>query len=348
MSLTQLNHERNKNFIDYVKIFIKSGDGGNGSVSFRRERFVPKGGPDGGDGGRGGHVIVEVSPHLTSLYDFLRKRHFKAKNGRHGSGRQKTGAQGSDLVLTVPMGTIIRREDTGELVGEYLNPEDRHILQEGGKGGLGNVHFKSSVRQAPQKATPGKKTEGMWLILELKILADVGIVGAPNAGKSSLLSAITRAHSKVGNYPFTTLHPKLGVIDCDKKRIKIADLPGLVEGAHEGVGLGSQFLKHVERTRILLYLIELYPDQTERSLENLEMIEREVSLHQAENIKKPRMLVFNKTDLVDTSHIEALRRQLTAKYQDNFFFISTQSQEGLTELKKALCQHALALTTEPE
>ena len=244
-------------FLDQAKIYIKAGNGGSGSASFRREKFVEYGGPDGGDGGDGGSIIIQSERNLNTLIDFRYAQHFKAQHGKPGSKKNKTGANGGDLILKVPLGTQVYEEDNNTLIYDFTKNKEKYLVASGGKGGLGNVRFKSSTNRAPRKKTNGKLGEEFWIWLQLKVIADIGIVGKPNAGKSSLLAALTRAKPKIANYPFTTLNPNLGVFFYGGKEITLADIPGLVEGAHKGVGLGDKFLRHVERCKILLHLIDL-------------------------------------------------------------------------------------------
>lgn len=243
-------------FLDQVKIFVKSGDGGNGSLSFRREKFIEFGGPDGGDGGRGGDVILEAVPNLNTLIDFRYQQHFKAQRGNGGMGRDRTGGAASELVIKVPVGTEVLAEDRETLLHDMDEPGKRVVLARGGDGGFGNAHYKTATNQAPRRADTGWPGEELWVWLRLKLIADVGLVGLPNAGKSTFLSRVTRARPKIGDYPFTTLHPNLGVAEVDGNEFVIADIPGLIEGAHEGAGLGDRFLGHVERTSVLLHLID--------------------------------------------------------------------------------------------
>ena len=244
-------------FLDQAKIYIKAGNGGSGSASFRREKFIEYGGPDGGDGGNGGSIIVESDRNLNTLIDFRYAQHFKAQHGKPGSKRNKTGANGKDLLLKVPVGTQIYEEDNNTLIYDFTKNKEKYLVASGGKGGLGNVRFKSSTNRAPKKKTNGKIGEEFWIWLQLKVIADIGIIGKPNAGKSSLLAALTRAKPKIANYPFTTINPNLGVTYYDGKEVTLADIPGLVEGAHKGVGLGDKFLRHIERCKVLLHLIDI-------------------------------------------------------------------------------------------
>ena len=252
-------------FLDQAKIYLKAGDGGSGSASFRREKFVEFGGPDGGDGGDGGSIILVSTKNLNTLIDFRYQQHFKAENGQNGKGKKKTGKSGRDLTLRVPVGTQILEEDNNTLIDDLTGSEQKTIIANGGKGGLGNVRFKSSTNRSPRKKTDGNKGEGFWVWLQLKVIADIGIIGMPNAGKSSLLSVLTSARPKIANYPFTTINPNLGVTNYDNKEVTLADVPGLIEGAHEGIGLGDKFLRHIERCKSILHLIDI---TNENLLEN--------------------------------------------------------------------------------
>jgi GTP-binding protein len=244
-------------FLDQAKIYIKAGNGGSGSAHFRREKFVEYGGPDGGDGGDGGSIIIESDRNLNTLIDFRYAQHFRAEHGQAGSKRNKTGANGKDLVLKVPVGTQVYEEDNNTLIYDFTKNREKYLVAAGGKRGLGNVRFKSSTNRAPKKKTSGKLGEEFWIWFQLKVIADIGIIGQPNAGKSSLLAALTKARPKIANYPFTTINPNLGVTYYDGKEITLADIPGLVEGAHKGIGLGDKFLRHIERCKVLLHLIDL-------------------------------------------------------------------------------------------
>ena len=247
-------------FLDQAKIYVQAGDGGSGSSSFRREKYIEFGGPDGGDGGEGGSVIFIATKNLNTLIDFRYKQHFKAERGQDGKGKKKTGKSGKDLILKVPTGTQIFEEDNNTLIEDLSKSDQKIVIANGGKGGLGNVRFKSSVNRAPRKKTEGNKGESFWVWLQLKVIADIGIIGMPNAGKSSLLSVLTSAKPKIANYPFTTINPNLGVVSYDDKEITLADIPGLTEGAHEGIGLGDKFLRHIERCKSLLHLIDITED----------------------------------------------------------------------------------------
>ncbi|MEZ4845689.1 MAG: GTPase ObgE [Bdellovibrionota bacterium] len=261
-------------FIDQTKIFVKAGDGGDGKISFNREKYKPKGGPDGGDGGNGGSIILVGSKDETSLLTYRYKKHFRAQDGKSGQGKNKKGASGEDMYLRVPLGTIVKDIDTGEIRGEILHDKEEWVMEKGGKGGIGNVRFASSTNRAPRQSTPGEKHEGHWVQLELKLLADLGIVGFPNAGKSTLLKTLTNAKPKIGNYAFTTLSPNLGVLKVKEKSIRIGDIPGIIEGAHEGLGLGFQFLKHIQRNKALLFLISADPKRATQARTAIRNIEK--------------------------------------------------------------------------
>ena len=283
-------------FLDQAKIYIKAGNGGSGSASFRREKYVEFGGPDGGDGGDGGSVILKSERNLNTLIDFRYKQHFKAEVGKSGSKKNKTGAGGKDLILKVPVGTQIYEEDNNTLIFDFTKNNEKFIVATGGKGGLGNTRFKSSTNRAPRIKTNGKKGEEFWIWLQLKVIADVGIIGLPNAGKSSFLSKCTRAKPKIANYPFTTINPNLGVLSLDDKEIILADIPGLIEGSHKGVGLGDKFLRHIERCNTLIHLIDLSEKDI---LGNYLKIRDELSKYDKKILKKTEIIVLNKLDLVD-------------------------------------------------
>ena len=293
-------------FVDEAQITVKAGNGGNGSASFRREKYVPFGGPDGGDGGRGGSVVLEGDSGLNTLVDFRHLRTFKAPNGQGGSGRNKTGKSGEDVVIRVPLGTIVTEVESGDSLGEVTTQGQRLLVAQGGKGGLGNVHFKSSTNRAPRQTVPGTPGEERELHLELKVLADVGLLGFPNAGKSTLISAVSAARPKVADYPFTTLYPNLGVVRIDVERsFVIADIPGLIEGAAEGTGLGIQFLKHLQRTGLLLHLVDLAPLTMDvEPAEQVRQLEIEMKKFDPSLLEKPRWLVFSKADLLPAAEAE--------------------------------------------
>ncbi len=279
-------------FVDKVKVFVKAGRGGDGCISFRREKFVPKGGPDGGDGGNGGNVIVRGNKHLNNLNHLFFKKHWFAGDGEHGRGKNQHGAKGEDCIIEVPTGTVIYEGD--KLIGEILYDGQEIIVAKGGKGGRGNTHFKSPTRQAPRIRERGKPGEEKWLTFELKLIADVGIVGLPNAGKSTLLKCISNAEPKIADYPFTTLSPNLGVVEIDHKRITFADIPGIIEGAHEGKGLGLDFLRHIERTKVLLYLLDITSDPAR----DFAILQNEIREYNPMILKKPYIIALNKIDLV--------------------------------------------------
>ncbi len=288
-------------FLDQAKINLKAGNGGSGSASFRREKFVEFGGPDGGDGGDGGSILFEAERNLNTLIDYRYSQHFKAENGKPGSKKNKTGANGKDIVLKVPIGTQIYEEDNNTIIYDFKKNKEKYLVASGGRGGLGNVRFKSSTNRAPRKKTNGKNGEEFWIWLQLKIIADVGIIGLPNAGKSSLLASLTRAKPKIANYPFTTINPNLGVTYYNNKEVTLADIPGLVEGAHKGIGLGDKFLRHIERCKILLHLIDL----TENDLaENYQKIRSELKSYDLSLSKKKEVIYFNKSDLVEKKFLK--------------------------------------------
>jgi GTP-binding protein len=288
-------------FFDEAFITVQSGDGGRGCVSFRREKFVPRGGPDGGDGGKGGDVLLKSSSHRRTLYPFRFKRQFKAKNGFHGQGKQKAGRKGDDLVIEIPPGTLIIDEESNEIIKDFTLPDETYIIAEGGRGGQGNSRFKSSTHRAPRFAQPGEPGQFRKLKLELKLLADVGLIGLPNAGKSTLISVISSATPKIADYPFTTLTPTLGVVSAGwGEPFVVADIPGLIEGAHTGVGLGTRFLRHVERTRVLVHLIDASIIDPLNPRVDYETINRELAQYSPELLQKPQIVVLNKIDLPDT------------------------------------------------
>jgi GTP-binding protein len=317
-------------FYDQAKIYVRSGNGGDGMISFRREKFVPRGGPDGGDGGNGGSIIFTVNPHLNSLVQFHRGSHFKAENGVHGRPRNMTGASGSDLILEVPPGTIIRDVETGMTLADLTRADQEVILYEGGRGGRGNARFASSTNQAPRIAERGEPGEEAWLLLELKLIADVGIVGVPNAGKSTLLSVVSAARPKIADYPFTTLQPNLGVVELEEYETMVwADIPGLIEGASSGAGLGHDFLRHVERTRVLIHLLD---GAASDPLEDWAMINQELALYDTRLEEIPQIVVLNKIDLVDGEAWEPLVRERIAASGYDFMAISAVTGKNVREL----------------
>lgn len=323
-------------FLDSARIFVKGGNGGSGCVSFRREKFVPKGGPDGGDGGRGGHVTLVARPQVRTLIAYRYKRLFGATKGRAGQGSLKTGASGKDLLLPVPLGTVVLRDETGEILADLSAPGQKFIAARGGKGGKGNARFKSSTHQAPREFEPGGEPEEAWLRLELKLLADVGLVGLPNAGKSTLLATITRARPKVAPYPFTTLSPILGVVEPSRFRaFVVADIPGLIEGAHQGLGLGDQFLKHVERTRVLVHLVDL-SDPVSPPLDRARVLLGELEQYGAGLSEKPMILVGTKADLPFDPEAEEALAGWAKEREMPYMRISSAARKGLDDLVRRL------------
>lgn len=325
-------------FYDEAKIHVRSGDGGDGMISFRREKYVRQGGPDGGDGGRGGDVIFVTSSHLNSLVTFQRNRHYRAGNGVHGTVQRMNGARGEDLRLETPPGTIVRNAETGEILADLTEPGQEVVVLAGGRGGRGNQHFANSRQQAPRIAERGEPGEELWVTLELKLIADVGLAGVPNAGKSTLLSAVSAARPKIGNYPFTTLQPNLGVITIDEyDTIVMADIPGLIEGASEGVGLGHDFLRHIERTRVLVHLLD---GIAEDPLADWVMINNELGLYNADLATKPQLVVLNKIDLPDVRMRESDIRKAITNAGYPFMSISAVTGEGvkamLYEIKRMI------------
>ena len=320
-------------FLDQVKINIKAGNGGKGSASFRREKFIEFGGPDGGDGGKGGSIKFVSERNLNTLIDFRYQQHFKAEKGEDGKSKNKTGKSGSDLILKVPIGTQVFEEDNKTLIFDFTKEGQTYIAAIGGKAGLGNTRFKSSTNRSPKKVTKGEIGEEFCIWLQLKTIADVGIVGLPNAGKSSLLAALTKAKPKIANYQFTTLNPNLGVTSYDNKELTLADIPGLIKGAHEGVGLGYKFLRHIERCKNLLHLIDI----TEKNLLKCYFqVRKELKKYSNKLISKKEIVVLNKTDLIDKEEILKITNELKKKIKTKIFIISTVKKEGLLDLKKIL------------
>ena len=323
------------NFVDYVKLFISSGNGGKGSIHLHREKYITKGGPDGGDGGRGGHVIARANPNLWTLYSFKFKKHFSAGHGEHGSKNRSSGAQGEDIYIDVPLGTVIKNTETDEVITEITDKGQEVILLEGGLGGRGNWHFKSSTRQTPRYAQPGIKGQELQLTLELKVLADVGLVGFPNAGKSTLLAALTSAKPKIADYEFTTLKPNLGIVEYrDYRSFVMADIPGIIEGASQGKGLGHYFLRHIERNAVLLYLISADAADIKKEFD---ILRNELIAFNPELIDKNFIIALSKCDLLD----EELKAEYTLEMKEAFgdiphLMISSVSQMGMMELKDAL------------
>jgi len=320
-------------FLDEAKIYIRSGDGGNGCVSFRREKFIPDGGPDGGNGGRGGDVIAQCIGGLNTLIDFRYQQHFKAKKGQHGMGSNCTGQSADDLIIPLPVGTQIFTDDKETLIADLTAPGQRVILAEGGKGGLGNQCFKSSTNQAPRTATPGIEGQEQWLWLRLKLMSDAGLLGLPNAGKSTFLAAVSRAKPKIADYPFTTLAPQLGVVYTGGKEFVLADIPGLIEGAHEGVGLGLKFLGHVERAGILLHLV----DGTQEEVgEAYKTIRRELKAYSAELSQTPELVALSKCDALSDEEIKEKSQALKKASRKKVWPISAVSGQGVQEVLREM------------
>lgn len=320
-------------FVDEAKFYVKAGDGGDGCISFRREKYVPKGGPNGGDGGKGGSIYIKATDRLQSLIDFKFRSHFKAGRGGHGQGKDKHGAKGTDLVIEVPTGSVIKDPDSGDVLADLTENGQDYLAVRGGKGGLGNAHFASSSNRTPRLATDGKPGQERWLKIELKLIADIGLVGLPNAGKSSLLASLSAAHPKVGDYPFTTLEPQLGVLHGAYSRpYIIADIPGLIEGAHNGVGLGDAFLKHIERTSIILHVVDISDDNHRR---NFQVIENELCRYDKNLLERIKIIVLNKTDMVDAEMAD----EFAADYREDgveTVAVSALTGDGISRLKDVL------------
>ena len=323
-------------FLDQVKIFVKAGDGGSGSASMRREKFIEFGGPNGGDGGKGASIILKAERNLNTLIDYRYTQHFKAEKGQNGMNKNKTGRNGKDLYLKVPMGTQILEEDNKTLLFDFKNEKEEFVVANGGRAGLGNTNFKSSTNRAPRKFTKGTLGEEFWIWLQLKTIADIGIIGLPNAGKSSLLAAITNANPKIANYKFTTLNPNLGVATYDDREITIADIPGLIEGAHTGVGLGIKFLKHIERCKTLLHLIDI----TEKNIENLyKQVRNELGKYSKDLLKKDELIVFNKIDLIDKNKLKEKKDKFSIKTKNEVLAISTFDKTSVAKIKSKLIKY---------
>ena len=323
-------------FLDQVKIYIKAGDGGNGSPSFRREKFIEFGGPDGGDGGKGGSIILKSERNLNTLIDYRFQQHHKAERGGDGTGKNRTGRGGDNLILKVPIGTQVFEEDNKTLIYDFKNEKEEFVAANGGKGGLGNTRFKSSTNRAPRKFTKGTVGEEYVIWLQLKTIADIGIIGLPNAGKSSLLAAITSATPKIANYKFTTLNPNLGVAVYDNKEITLADIPGLIEGAHTGIGLGIKFLKHIERCKTLIHLIDI----TEENIENLyKQVRNELGKYSKNLLKKDELIVFNKIDLIDKNKLNEKKNKFSKKIKKKVLTISTFDKVSIAKIKSKLIKY---------
>ena len=324
-------------FLDQVKIYIKAGNGGDGSPSFRREKFIEFGGPDGGDGGKGGSVILRSEQNLNTLIDYRYQQHHKAERGENGSGQNRTGKSGKDLVLVVPVGTQVFEEDNKTLIYDFIKTGEEFVVASGGKGGLGNTRFKSSTNRAPRKYTKGIVGENFTVWLQLKTIADIGIIGMPNAGKSSLLSAITNANPKIANYQFTTLNPNLGVASYDDKEFTIADIPGLVEGAHKGTGLGIQFLKHIERCKSLLHMIDITNSDIKK---NYNQIKKELKNYNSKLVKKKELVVLNKTDLIDKKEVKKILKEFSKNTKSEVITLSTFERSSISKIKAKLITYA--------
>ena len=324
-------------FLDQVKIYIKAGNGGDGSPSFRREKFIEFGGPDGGDGGKGGSVILKSEQNLNTLIDYRYQQHHKAQRGENGSGQNRTGKGGEDLILKVPLGTQVFEEDNKTLIYDFTKIGEKYVAASGGKGGLGNTRFKSSTNRAPRKFTKGTTGEEFTIWLQLKTIADIGIIGLPNAGKSSLLAAITNANPKIANYQFTTLNPNLGVASYDDKEITIADIPGLIEGAHQGTGLGIQFLKHIERCKSLLHLIDI---TNENLVQSYNQVKNELQKYSSELTKKKELVVLNKIDLVDKNIVKNIVTDFSKDKKCEVLTLSTLEKNSVSKIKAKLIDYA--------
>ena len=323
-------------FLDQVKIYIKAGDGGSGSPSFRREKFIEFGGPDGGDGGKGGSVVLVSERNLNTLIDYRYQQHFKAERGGDGKGKNQTGKGGDNLYLKVPIGTQVFEEDNKTLIFDFKKEKEEYTAAIGGKGGFGNTRFKSSTNRAPRKFTKGLKGEDFWIWLQLKTIADIGIIGLPNAGKSSLLASITSANPKIANYKFTTLNPNLGVAVYDDKEITLADIPGLIEGAHKGVGLGTKFLKHIERCKTLLHLIDVTEEDLIRSYKQ---IRAELGKYSKSLLKKNEIIVLNKIDLIDKKNLDSKKKILSGKIKKKIYDLSTLDKSKISKIKSKLLKY---------
>ena len=324
-------------FIDEAMITVQSGDGGKGCVSFRREKFIPRGGPDGGDGGKGGDIILSTTSRKRTLYQFRYQRHFKAENGAHGQGKQKTGKNGRNLTIELPPGTLVIDADTGHLIKDLVDTDETFVILKGGRGGQGNTRFKTSTHRTPRFAQPGEPGETRTLKLELKLLADVGIIGLPNAGKSTLITAISSARPKIANYPFTTLTPSLGVVQTDwAEPFVVADIPGLIKGAHQGTGLGIKFLRHIERTRILVHLIDVSSIDPDDPLQEYHTINQELVMYDEKLVQKPQIVVLNKLDLPGVRKAAEIFQ--SAVKDKKITFISALTGQGLEQLKSQIVQ----------
>ena len=323
-------------FLDQVKIFIKAGDGGSGSASMRREKFVEYGGPDGGNGGRGGSIILKAERNLNTLIDYRYTQHFKSERGQNGLGKNQTGRGGKNLYLKVPIGTQVFEEDNKTLLFDFKNEKEEFIIANGGRGGLGNTNFKSATNRAPKKFTKGSIGEEFWLWLQLKTIADIGIIGLPNAGKSSLLAAITNATPKIANYKFTTLNPNLGVASYDDKEITLADIPGLIEGAHTGTGLGIKFLKHIERCKALLHMIDITDKNLEKSYNQ---VKHEMAKYSKELLKKKEIIVLNKIDLLESKETNKIIKKFLVNKKCEVLSLTTFKKASISKIKAKLLSY---------
>lgn len=327
-------------FVDEVKIYARSGDGGAGCVSFRREKFIPYGGPDGGDGGKGGDVIVEASKTLSTLLDLKQRPHQKAERGRHGMGKDRHGASGDDLVIKVPVGTLVKDDETGDIIADLTADGERVVLLKGGRGGQGNARFATSTNRVPRFAQPGEPGQELRLRLELKLMADVGLLGFPSVGKSSLITKISAARPKIADYPFTTLKPHLGVVAYKNFRsFVVADIPGIIEGAHEGAGLGHRFLRHVERTRLLLHLLDPCRTHDSDPIKDYETLNRELELFCNELVDRPQIIVVNKTDLPDVTALLPIIEEYFRERGRAVFPISAVTGDGIPELLDEIARY---------
>ena len=323
-------------FLDQVKIYIKAGNGGDGSPSFRREKFIEFGGPDGGDGGNGGSIILKAERNLNTLIDYRYQQHHKAKRGGNGSGQNRTGKSGDNLILKVPLGTQVFEEDNKTLIYDFIKIGEEFVAANGGKGGLGNTRFKSSTNRAPRKFTKGTSGEEFTIWLQLKTIADIGIIGLPNAGKSSLLAAITNANPKIANYQFTTLNPNLGVASYDNKEVTIADIPGLIEGAHKGTGLGIQFLKHIERCKSLLHMIDITNNDIKKSYDQ---VKNELKNYSTKLSKKKELIILNKTDLIDEKKVKDIVNNFSKNTKSEVITMSTFEKKTISKIKAKLISY---------
>jgi GTP-binding protein len=330
-------------FLDQAKIYVRGGDGGDGCVSFRREKYIPRGGPNGGDGGRGGHVVVRVEPELNTLIDYRYRQHFRAARGGHGMGKDRTGANGADIELALPPGTQILAEDNQTLIADLAMPGQSLILARGGDGGLGNSRFKSATNRAPRQATPGEPGEERWLWLRLKLLADAGLLGLPNAGKSTFLAAVSRARPKIADYPFTTLEPRLGTVMIDHDSFVIADIPGLIAGAHEGAGLGDRFLGHIERCRVLIHLVDATGADVAGAYAT---VRRELAEYDGGLARRRELVCLNKVDALGDAEIEAKAAALREAARAPVLLTSGVARRGLDEVLRAAYREVRAARAE--